>query len=843
MENSPLKTTSILRHVLLRVLPFFVPVLLFAFFSTYLYTYNTIKEQEQEAIEAELLYAQKTIEDRIQTTEDWLKNLSFNSMIVNSFVDPQGAGEYIPQFFKSLRIPRASSVGQLFLINFRGDVIAANNVQNNAEISGVWLNDVLDGNNYEKINKDGLIIAEPITINGLPEGALVLMMEADGIKHFLELSSSNGIVSILDENNTVIFTSDAGENNSTHRSFDRERYDGWFISSKKIYSSSNLKIQLKQNPDIAFKALYDVEYALIAMIVLSVIGIVFSLSMSAQIFSTSIFNVVEKIRDLRIHKDMSNRIEVSKIKELSKLEIAYNQLVEELENTIVSKDYIDDLFEALPLPVFVVSKNGDITKTNQIAFSSFAAHRRLNHISDIFSEDVFEEHKKKIYDAFTFHVENITDILYHYSRHEDDTEIEINLLISENITKPFIISITALRGINETVSGYIITATDIEDRKHKEKEIIELAEQNTLMARAIEEIDLGITISDGTKVNNPLIFCNNAFYDISGRTKKEVIGFNCSFLQGPETNPATVKKLSGAIKKREAITVEILNYKKNGEKFWNELSLNPIFSKDGKLKYYVGIQNDITQRKQIEEMKKEFIATVSHELRTPLTSIHGSLGLLQDIFEMGGDVEERELVQIAYRNSERLKSLVDDILDTEKLESGEMRFRIEAQSLKEIIYHSIDLNKPFGERYNVVFKIKGSIPDIHIDLDKNRIVQVFANLLSNAAKFSTSGDHVDIETEIVDNMVRISVIDYGQGISDEFRNNLFKKFSQEDSSDTRKLQGTGLGLYISKKIIDAHGGKINFKSEKGNGTTFYFELPLKHKGLINEKRIENYTYH
>ena len=186
---------------------------------------------------------------------------------------------------------------------------------------------------------------------------------------------------------------------------------------------------------------------------------------------------------------------------------------------------------------------------------------------------------------------------------------------------------------------------------------------------------------------------------------EEIIGYSCRFMQGPETDPKTVKSLTDAMREQKGISVEILNYRKNGQKFWNELSLNPIFSNSGQLKYYVGIQKDISDRKRIEAMKKEFISTVSHELRTPLTSIHGSLGLIKDLNQNSEPTEDNELVNIAYRNSERLKFLVDDILDTEKLDAGEMRFFPKIYKLDYILQQGIYLKSAYGELYIVEFNI------------------------------------------------------------------------------------------------------------------------------------------
>lgn len=249
---------------------------------------------------------------------------------------------------------------------------------------------------------------------------------------------------------------------------------------------------------------------------------------------------------------------------------------------------------------------------------------------------------------------------------------------------------------------------------------------------------------------------------------------------------------------------------------------------DGENLGAVIVYQDITERKQIDQMKNEFISTVSHELRTPLTSIRGSLGLI-----MGGAMgavpkEIESLLEIACNNSERLVRLINDILDTEKIESGKMTFHYNKVDLSKLIEQAVVANKPYADKYNVSFVIKKLIPGAIVLLDSDRIRQVLDNLLSNSAKFSKTGGAVDISMEQVDGKIRVAVSDSGSGIPIEFQSRIFSKFYQADSSDMREKGGTGLGLSICKSIIEAHKGKIWFESSSNIGTTFYFDLIEAH---------------
>lgn len=239
----------------------------------------------------------------------------------------------------------------------------------------------------------------------------------------------------------------------------------------------------------------------------------------------------------------------------------------------------------------------------------------------------------------------------------------------------------------------------------------------------------------------------------------------------------------------------------------------------------IAFGQDITKRKEVDRLKNEFISTVSHELRTPLTSIRGSLGLIAG--GVAGPIPDRakSMIDIAYKNSERLVRLINDILDIEKIESGKMVFNFKPIELMPLIDQAIEANRAFGAQYQVSFVITESVPGIRINADADRLTQVMTNLLSNAAKFSPPGSQVEISVRRVGQGVRVAVRDHGSGIPEEFKKRIFQKFAQADSSDSRQKGGTGLGLSIVKAIVEKHDGTVAFDTSEGVGTTFYFEIP------------------
>jgi signal transduction histidine kinase len=240
---------------------------------------------------------------------------------------------------------------------------------------------------------------------------------------------------------------------------------------------------------------------------------------------------------------------------------------------------------------------------------------------------------------------------------------------------------------------------------------------------------------------------------------------------------------------------------------------------------YQDVRDQLHEQRRLERLKNEFISVVSHELRTPLTSIHGALGLIST--GMGGDLSPRgkQLLEVACRNSERLVRLVGDILDLQKIESGAMQFHLRPIELRSLLEHSIEANQAYAAGLGVALALLARPAEARVYADPDRLVQVMTNLLSNAAKFSPSGDTVVVSAERHGDSIRVSVTDRGPGIPEDFRHRVFQKFAQADSSTTREKGGTGLGLSISKAIIERLGGRMGFTTGPGAGTTFHFELP------------------
>jgi PAS domain S-box-containing protein len=241
---------------------------------------------------------------------------------------------------------------------------------------------------------------------------------------------------------------------------------------------------------------------------------------------------------------------------------------------------------------------------------------------------------------------------------------------------------------------------------------------------------------------------------------------------------------------------------------------------------YTSIIRDISQRKVAELAKEQFVSTVSHELRTPLTSIKGGIGLVLGLEKDNIPDASYQMLLVAYRNVERLSKLIEDLLSLEQLNTGNMSFDFGKVDLIKVLDTSIEDCHSYLIEQKVAIRTNYCAENAVIYGDGNRLSQVFINVMSNAIKFSHTNNEVEIGLINHGDYYRITISDKGEGIPESFRKNIFNRFSQADSSDTRKNGGTGLGLNISKAIIDRHGGLISFSTKLGSGTTFYIDLPM-----------------
>jgi PAS domain S-box-containing protein len=364
---------------------------------------------------------------------------------------------------------------------------------------------------------------------------------------------------------------------------------------------------------------------------------------------------------------------------------------------------------------------------------------------------------------------------------------------------------------------------DITERKQAERQLLvaETAIRTCIGAIATADRDGGLT------------YVNQALLKLWGYdSPEEMLGRSMSTFYKEADG---VEQLTQALLSGTGIqAAELAGKKKDGTEFIVELRAAVIIGAEGENVGLTFSLADITERKRAEEaqrdlarLKSEFISNVSHELRTPLQSIKGFTKLM--LQEKAPDLErQKEFLTIIDKESERLGQLVESVLDVSRLENGRFELQKERQSIKDLLRKIVrEFRAVAGEKGIAISEsIPAALPEMEVDGERLR--RVVVNLLSNAVKSSSDGGNIAVRAEIKDDRLLVRVADQGIGISEEAIPHLFERFYQAEGS--AKVGGAGLGLHISKEIIEAHGGRIWVESEEGKGSTFSFALPLDQPG-------------
>ncbi|MBD2666567.1 multi-component transcriptional regulator, winged helix family [Richelia sinica FACHB-800] len=363
--------------------------------------------------------------------------------------------------------------------------------------------------------------------------------------------------------------------------------------------------------------------------------------------------------------------------------------------------------------------------------------------------------------------------------------------------------------------------SELDERKRTQEE---LRISQTRFERILSIADDAIISIDGQQ---QITLFNQGAEKIFGYSSAEIMGKKLDVLlpmRFAEVHRQYVKDFGQGtnLARRMGERREIFGIRRDGSEFPAEASISKLDI--GEEFVYTVILRDITERKQIEKMKDEFVSVVSHELRTPLTSIHGSLGMLASGLLSTDSEQGKRLLQIATDSTERLVRLINDILDIERIESGKVKMEKEICHLDDLIDSALDVMQSLAAKANVQLSINSISAQIWADPD--RIVQTLTNLLSNAIKFSHPGSTVWLTASKEADNLLFMVKDTGRGIPADKLDSIFERFQQVDSSDSRNHDGTGLGLAICQSIVQQHSGRIWVESELGVGSSFYFTLPM-----------------
>jgi PAS domain S-box-containing protein len=319
---------------------------------------------------------------------------------------------------------------------------------------------------------------------------------------------------------------------------------------------------------------------------------------------------------------------------------------------------------------------------------------------------------------------------------------------------------------------------------------------------------------------------NAALCQLLGYTEDELLARDFQSITHPDDLAGDLTHLRSLLDGR-AISYQMDKryFHRDGRVIWVQLSVSVVRRVDGSIEYLVAQLQDITERKNIDRIKQEFVAVVSNELRAPLAAIRDSLGDIATARHLALPDPVQRIFDTCRDNCERVGSLVEDIVELEKLAAGEMRFDFKDEPIADITRRAVSVNAAFAR-----ITLAPIDPDLMVYVDTARFGRVMSNLLSNAARFSPPDSAIEVGAESRGEWVRVYVRDRGEGIPEDFRARIFGKFSQSDSATGRHKGGAGLGLHLARQMVEQMRGTIGFVSEAGSGTTFWVEFPRVSRG-------------
>ena len=747
-------------------------------------------------------------------------NISNNELIINSLIDFDGRENYIPLFIRSFMLAGLDKA-YISVTNFSGKIITHNSVKANKELieNTAWKDAVLNKSQvFSYIDDRGLIIAAPIMLSGLAEGAVVVTASLEELSRNISLDNSKNILAYIDHKNRILYSS--SENILPLSGVYKGQLDSnWFVFEKSYGSYKIVSAELKS---LLYSKIYFLLLFMVAAIFIAIFSSLISIFLASKLVSKTLNNFVELLkienRDKNIFLDKNDPDELLSI---------YHQfegLSKDLSEAHLLKQNIQSILNSLNECLIVFDIDGNTQLTNH-AFDRLSDKIALDKQSD-FTKIIPVDYRQEAIDTNC----SISDFEYTYSINAtDDKEKKSQFCIIHWSRSLYYAESGSLEGV-------ILIGVDVTQAREIEKDL-------HLKNRAIEEASNGIVIADALQDDMPLIYSNNAFLDMCGYSKDEILGKNCRFLQGDKTDKASINKLRKSIKNGDRATETLLNYRKDGSKFYNHLMLTPIKDIDDNVTHYLGIQLDVTDRvesdKELQQakmkaeesvkLKSQFLANMSHEIRTPMNGVLGMLGLLQrtDLTQ-----QQAHYAGLANSSAESLLVIINDILDFSKVEAGKIDLESIDFNLLDMLGDLAEAMAPRAQEKAIELVLDFSqVTTAMVKGDPGRVRQIITNLVSNAIKFTTQGEVViQIALESGSNndlMLKGVIIDTGIGIPEDKLATLFDSFSQVDASTTRKYGGTGLGLAIVKQLCELMGGNIKVISQLNHGSQFHFSLKLQ----------------
>ena len=525
----------------------------------------------------------------------------------------------------------------------------------------------------------------------------------------------------------------------------------------------------------------------------------------------------------QLNAELEQRVQ-QRTEELAQVNVALRAEIGERQRTEAELRHtnhtLQTLITASPRAIFTLDIEGYVKIWNPAAEQMFGWTEAevIDHPNPIFLDDPLEDYSTLRNNV----LQGITYSTVELRRHKKDgNAIDI------------IFSAAPLKNSENQIDGIVAVIADITEQKQQ-------AEQVRLLQSVVVNTNDGVIITEAESIDElglRIIYVNEAFTQITGYSPEEVLGKTPRILQGAKTDRAELDKIRNALSRWESVTVEVINYRKNGSEFWNEFSIVPVADRTGWYTHWIAIQRDTTERKRLDEirlalerekelsiLKTRFFSMASHEFRTPLSTALAAAQILENSPDEWNDSKKRlrnlHRIQDSVRN---MVQLLDDILTINRAETGKLEFNPKFLVLDKFCDQFVEeMRLSAGSQHTLTFTCEGN--PIPVCLDEKLLRSILSNVLSNAIKYSPKGGNVHLGLEFQLHQVILRVCDRGIGIFPEDIKQLFEPFHR--GKNVRTIPGTGLGLIVVKKCVDLHQGSIEITSEVGIGTTCVVTLPL-----------------
>lgn len=339
-----------------------------------------------------------------------------------------------------------------------------------------------------------------------------------------------------------------------------------------------------------------------------------------------------------------------------------------------------------------------------------------------------------------------------------------------------------------------------------------------------------------TNPNGQVMYVNPTVKEITGYTPEEIIGKHANVIWAGLNNPTEIEKMWDTLKnKKTRYTGENSSLTKDGKTYFTEVHIAPIFNQNREVTFYVGVSRDTTKAKEVDRMKNEFLSLASHQLRTPLTAIKWRLEMLRGkSFEQLAP-EQKTYIKDIDTSNERMIELVNSLLNISRIESGKLIIDPKMTSLEELMLSALDDLEIKIKEKNIKLRLSFQTNIYDVCVDRRLMSNVFMNLLSNATKYTPNEGNIEISIYTEGDNIITKIADSGYGIPEDDQPKIFEKFFRAKNVSRVETEGTGLGLYLVKAVVEASGGKVWFESEENKGTTFYVSMSAKNGGdtLLN----------